>query len=86
VNGQQGRYAKVSLYAEALNEESKLRIEGGLVPLKAEALLVLSNAKAEEIVGQEKIRAMGEELLKRFNKLLGKKSIRRVYFSELVVQ
>jgi flagellar basal body-associated protein FliL len=85
-NGAQSRYAKVSLHAEALNEEAKLRIETAVVPLKAEALMVLSNLKAEDVIGQEKIVHLSEELLKRSNKLLGKKSIKRMYFSELVVQ
>lgn len=80
------RYAKVSLHVEALNEEAKARVEAGLVPLKSEALMVLSNAKPEELVGQEKIKALADEIMKRCNKLLGKRSIKRVYFSELVVQ
>lgn len=84
--GAQPRYAKVTLHAEALNEDAKARLEAGLVPLKSEALLVLSNAKAEDLVGQEKITAVADEILKRGNKLLGKRSIKRVYFSELVVQ
>jgi flagellar basal body-associated protein FliL len=84
--GMASRYAKVSLHAEALNEEAKLRIEAAVVPLKAEALMVLSNAKAEDVIGQEKIIHLTEELLKRSNKLLGKKSIKHMYFSELVVQ
>ncbi|MET0388835.1 MAG: flagellar basal body-associated FliL family protein [Polyangiales bacterium] len=80
------RYAKVTLHAEALNEEAKARVEAGLVPLKSEALLVLSNAKPEDVIGPEKMQALAAELLKRGNKLLGKKSIKRMYFSELVVQ
>jgi flagellar protein FliL len=80
------RYAKVSLSVECLNEDAKARVESGLVPLKSEALLTLSNAKPEDLVGQEKITALGDEILKRCNKVLGKRSIKKVYFSELVVQ
>lgn len=83
---QNARYAKVSLSVEALNEEAKARVEAALVPIRAEALMLFSNAKPEDVVGQEKITALGEELAKRANKLVGKKSIRKVYFSELVVQ
>jgi flagellar basal body-associated protein FliL len=67
-----GRYAKVTLHVEATNEE---------------ALMFLSNAKPEDVIGQDKIRALSEEMIKRINVLLGgKKAIKQVYFSELVVQ
>jgi flagellar basal body-associated protein FliL len=80
------RYVKVNISVEAFNEESKQRIEAALIPLKTEALMMLSNAKPEDVVGQEKMIALSEALTKRANKLIGKKSVKRVYFSELVVQ
>lgn len=84
--GQPPRYVKVSVSVEALNEEAKTRVEGALVPIKTEALMMLSNAKAEDVIGQDKMMALSDTLTKRVNKLIGKKSIKRVYFSELVVQ
>lgn len=84
--GQPPRYIKVSVSVEALNEEAKMRVEGALIPIKTEALMMLSNAKAEDVVGQEKMMALADTLTKRANKLIGTKSIKRVYFSELVVQ
>lgn len=84
--GEQGRYAKVTLHAEALNEEAKTRIEGALVPIKSEALMLLSNAKPEDIIGADNIKKLADELVKRCNKLLGKKSVKQIYFAELVVQ
>jgi len=84
--GQPPRYVKVSVSVEALNEEAKVRVEGALIPIKTEALMLLSNAKAEDVVGQERMLALSDALAKRVNKLIGKKSIKRVYFSELVVQ
>lgn len=84
--GEQGRYAKVTLHAEALNEEAKTRIEGALVPIKSEALMLLSNAKPEDIIGADNIKKLADEMVKRSNKLLGKKSIKQIYFAELVVQ
>jgi flagellar basal body-associated protein FliL len=80
------RYCKVSLFVEALNEEAKVRVEGALVPVKTEALMIFSNLKPEDVVGQEKMVALSDALLKRANKVIGKKSIKKVYFSELVVQ
>lgn len=83
---QTGRYAKVSLSVEAYNEDAKLRIEGALVPIRSEALMMFSNAQPEDVIGQDKIMALAEELAKRANKLVGKKTVKRVFFSELVVQ
>ena len=84
--GQPPRYVKVSVSVEVLNEDAKTRVEAAAIPIKTEALLMLSNAKVDEVVGQDRIIALSEELAKRANKVIGKKSIKKVYFSELVVQ
>ena len=84
--GQPQRYAKVSLSVEALNEEAKVRVEGALIPIKTEALMMLSGARPEDVMGPDKMMALSEALAKRANKLIGTKSIKRVYFSELVIQ
>jgi flagellar basal body-associated protein FliL len=81
-----GRYAKVTVNVEAINEDAKTSVEAAQVPIRSEALLLFSNAKPEDLVGQDKVLALGDELVKRVNKLLGKKTIRHVFFSELVVQ
>jgi flagellar basal body-associated protein FliL len=80
------RYAKVALFVEVRDEEAKTKVEAALVPIKAEALMFLSNAKPEDVIGQDKIKILSEELQKRITALVGKKLIKRVYFSELVVQ
>jgi flagellar basal body-associated protein FliL len=80
------RYAKVNISIEVANEEVKKTVELALIPLKSEALMFFSNAKAEDVIGQDKIRAIGDELKKRFNALLGKNTVKRVFFAELVVQ
>jgi flagellar basal body-associated protein FliL len=84
--GEQGRYAKVTLHAEAVNDDAKTRIEAALVPIKSEALMMMSNAKPEDIVGADNIQKLADELVKRCNKLLGKKAVKQIYFAELVVQ
>ena len=84
--GGASRYAKVSLHVEATNEDAKAKIEAAVVPLRNEALMYLSGLQSDQAIGQEKIRAMQEELLKRMTALLGKNVIKRVYFSEFVVQ
>ena len=83
---QTGRYAKVSLSVEAYNEEAKLRVEAALVPIRSEALMMFTNATPDQVIGQDKILALADDLTKRANKLVGKKTVKRVFFSELVVQ
>ena len=80
------RYAKVGLHVEAANEDAKVKIEAAIVPIRNEALMYLSGLQADQAIGQEKIRALQEELLKRLTALVGRNTIRRVYFSEFVIQ
>jgi len=84
--GQQPRYCKVGVYVEAKNEEAKASIEGAAVPIKAEALMMIANLRPEDVIGKERMTALSTELQKRANKLVGKNAVKRVFFSELVVQ
>jgi flagellar FliL protein len=84
-NGQ-SRYAKVALHVEAVNEEAKATVEAAVVPIRSESLLFLSGLSAEQVIGQEKIRQLQEDLQKRLTTLVGKNTVKRVYFSEFVVQ
>ncbi|HEX4351624.1 MAG TPA: flagellar basal body-associated FliL family protein [Polyangiales bacterium] len=84
--GAQSRYAKVNISIEVANEEVKKKVETATVPVRSEALMFFTNAKPDDVVGQDKIRGLAEELQKRFNALLGKGVVKRVYFAELVVQ
>jgi flagellar FliL protein len=82
----QSRYAKVALHVEAVNEEAKATVEAAVVPIRSESLLFLSGLSAEQVIGQEKIRQLQEDLQKRLTTLVGKNTVKRVYFSEFVVQ
>lgn len=80
------RYAKVSVHVEAANEDAKAKVEAAVVPIKAEALMYLSGLTPEQVIGQEKIRWVQDELQKRMVGVVGKGVVKRVYFSEFVVQ
>lgn len=80
------RYAKVGLHVEATNDDAKLKVEAAIVPIRNEALMYLSGLQADQAIGQEKIKALQDELLKRLTALVGRNTIRRVYFSEFVIQ
>lgn len=84
-NGQ-SRYAKVTMHVEGVNEDAKARIEAAVVPIRSESLLFLTGLSAEQVIGQEKIRQLQEDLQKRLTELVGKNTIKRVFFSEFVVQ
>jgi flagellar basal body-associated protein FliL len=84
--GGASRYAKVALHVEATNEDAKAKIEAAIVPIRSESLLFLSGLAAEQVIGQEKIRGLQEDLQKRLSTLIGPNTIKRVYFSEFVVQ
>lgn len=84
--GGASRYAKVALFVEAANEDAKTKIEAAVVPLRNESLMFLSGLQTEQVIGQEKIKALQDELQKRMSALVGKNVIKRVYFSEFVVQ
>jgi flagellar protein FliL len=81
-----GHYAKVFMHLEATDEKTKPRIEEALVPIRAEALLYLNGLDIKDASGQAQIRTMSEELKVKLNALVGKNTIRRVYFSEFVIQ
>jgi flagellar protein FliL len=81
-----GHYAKVLMHLEASDEKMKVRIEEALVPIRAESLLYLNGLDIKDASGQAQIRTMSEVLKTRLNALIGKNTIRRVYFSEFVIQ
>jgi flagellar FliL protein len=81
-----GHYAKVFMHLEASDEKMKTRIEEALVPIRSEALLYLNGLDIKDASGQAQIRTMSEALKTRLNALIGTNTIRRVYFSEFVVQ
>jgi flagellar FliL protein len=84
--GGASRYAKVGLHVEATSEDAKAKIEVAVVPLRNEALLYLSGLQSDQVIGQERIKVLQDELLKRMTALVGKNVIKHVYFSEFVVQ
>lgn len=84
--GGASRYAKVTLHVEAASDDAKPRLEAAIVPIRNEALLYLSGLGAEQAMGQEKIRTLQDELHKRIVTLVGKNTVKRLYFSEFVIQ
>jgi flagellar protein FliL len=81
-----GHYIKVMIHVEAKNEEEGKRIEAAVVPIRSEALLFLNGLTPKDTSGQIKIKIIADGLQKRLNDLLGKDTVKKVYFAEFVVQ
>jgi flagellar FliL protein len=81
-----GHYIKLTLHVETTNEETKKHVESALVPMRNEALLYLSSVDPQALAGQDRLRVISEEIRKHLVELVGKENVKRVYFSEFVIQ
>lgn len=81
-----GHYAKVFVHVEATDDKAKALVEAALVPIRSECLLFFSSIEMKDATGQEQIRGLAEQLKVKLNELIGKETIRRVFFSEFVIQ
>jgi flagellar FliL protein len=79
-------YVKIALHVEAKDEEAKKHVEEAVVPIRSEALLYLSGMEIKDVAGQEKMRMIAKELQTRIGLMVGKDTVRRVFFSEFVIQ
>jgi flagellar basal body-associated protein FliL len=80
------KYAKVAIFVEANNEESKTIIENSIIPMRSRALLYLSSISSKDAFGAEKKIAISEHMKVIFEKVIGKKAIKQVHFGEFVIQ
>jgi flagellar basal body-associated protein FliL len=81
-----GRYVKIAIFIETSSEEAKAAVDGAIVPIRSNALVYLSNLTVNDTVGEKGKLAIAERLRAIFEKIVGPKNIRQVYFGEFVVQ
>jgi flagellar basal body-associated protein FliL len=86
VDAEETHFLKVTVQLEAKNEAAKAKIEEALVPIKSLVLMRLSSLTIADTVGAEKKRALLEELRTLINRELGGRRVKKVYFTEFVVQ
>jgi len=79
-------YVKVTLHVEAVNEDAKEAVAAAVVPIRSDTLLYLSGIPVAGRSTQEEMRSISADVQKRLIKMLGKKRVRRVFFSEFVIQ
>ena len=80
------RYLKITMELEVNKEEDKLLIENHNAQIRDTVLLLLSSQSLKEINTMEGKLELKQNLLSRMGQILGDGVIRRIYFTEFVVQ
>ena len=80
------RYLKISMEIEVGKEEDKLKVENNIPQLRDTVLILLSSQTLKDINTMEGKLELKHAILLRMNQILGKKTVRRIFFTEFVVQ
>ena len=80
------RYLKITIQLEVGKEEDKLLIGNHNAQIRDTILLLLSSQTLKEINTMEGKLELKQTLLLRMNQILGDGVVRRIYFTEFVVQ
>ena len=80
------RYLKITMELEVNKEEDKLLVENHNAQLRDTVLLLLSSQSLNEINTMEGKLELKQNLLSRMSQILGDGVVRRIYFTEFVVQ
>lgn len=80
------RYLKVTMEVEVENEKNRLKVENNTSQIRDTVLLLLSSKQINEINTMEGKLDLKQALLSRMNRIIGEGIIKRIYFSEFVVQ
>lgn len=80
------RYLKISMEIEVSKEEDKVKVENNIPQLRDTVLILLSSQTLKEINTMEGKLELKNAIVLRMNQVLGNKTVRRIYFTEFVVQ
>ena len=80
------RYLKVTMQLEVGKEEDRMVIEKNIPQIRDTVLLLLSSQTLKEINTMEGKLELKQALLSRMKQILGDGVVRRIYFTEFVVQ
>lgn len=80
------KYLKLTMELEVSAEEDKKRVERHIPQLSDTILLLLSSQSVKEINTMEGKIELKQTLLARMNRILGKGTVHKIYFTEFVVQ
>ncbi len=85
-DGRGPRYLKLEIKFELENETVKTEIESRLSQIRDELLILLSSKRQTDIETSDGKRILKDEIFTRVNKVLVTGRIKRVYFTDFVVQ
>ncbi|MGD2149051.1 MAG: flagellar basal body-associated FliL family protein [Desulfobacterales bacterium] len=80
------RYLKITMEIEVAKEEDKLKIESNIPRLRDTVLILLSSQTLKDINTMEGKLELKHAILLRMNQILGNKTVRKIFFTEFVVQ
>jgi flagellar FliL protein len=80
------RYLKISMELEVGKEEDRVKVEDNIPRLRDTVLILLSSQTLKEINTIEGKLELKNAIVLRMNQVLGNKTVRRIYFTEFVVQ
>lgn len=84
--GRGGRYVRVTLHLEARQDERVPEIEAATVPIRNRLIIYFSAKTAEDLRTDGAKEAIQEELPRVVNDVLGAAMVKRVFYSEFVIQ
>lgn len=85
-DGNATRFVKVGIHLEIVDEEKRPAVDQAIVPIRNAILLYLSGLGAEDTKGSENKQKIRDALLEKVKETIGTDDVRRVYFTEFVVQ
>lgn len=80
------RYLKISMEIEVGKEEDKVKVENNIPQLRDTILILLSSQTFNDINSMEGKLELKHEILSRMNQILGNDTVRKIFFTEFVVQ
>ncbi len=81
-----GRYIRVTMHLEVEDEETKVEVEEAIIPIRNRLVIYfseLSTLDANSSGSRERIRG---DLVEAINEVLGAPKVRRVFYTDFVVQ
>lgn len=80
------RYLKITVDVEVKGKEAASQIQSDMPKIKDALILLLSSKTFEELSSVENKYQLKKEIVERLNQILGQSVVRRVYFTEFIVQ
>lgn len=85
-DGRGPRYLKTEVRFELESEEVRPELEGRIAQIRDEVLMLLTSKRITDVESSDGKRILKDEIFTRVNKILVTGRIKRVYFTEFVIQ